>query len=67
MKDVIDIGRIRYYMFVNKLTKKKFCQMCNIGLSTLNKVLNGDTNYSIVVLFKICRVMNIGIENLFVF
>lgn len=65
MKKVIDTEKIKEFIFENKLTKKKFCEMCKISVSTLNKILNDQTNVGIIAIFKICRVMKINIVDLF--
>ena len=65
MEKIMKIEMIEDFMTQNKLSKTKFCKICKISVSTLNKILNNQTNVGIVALFKICRVMKIEICNLF--
>lgn len=65
MEKIMKIEMIEDFMTQNKLSKTKFCKICKISVSTLNKILNNQTNVGIVALFKICRVMKIQICNLF--
>ena len=56
---------IEKYMKDNNLSKKKLCQLCKISPSTLSKIMKNDRNFGIIALFKIARVMNIHIHELF--
>ncbi|MGN0960988.1 MAG: helix-turn-helix domain-containing protein [Christensenellales bacterium] len=62
----INIKLIENFIKENHLTKSKFCKMCKIGLSTLNKILANSENFRIVALFKIAKVLNIYIYQLFI-
>ncbi|MBQ8211115.1 MAG: helix-turn-helix transcriptional regulator [Treponema sp.] len=52
---------IKKYMVDNKLSKSKFCKKCNIGMKTLNKVLNCDYSLRMSKLFKIAKAMNVHV------
>lgn len=56
---------INNYIKEQGLSKQKFCKMCKISVGTLNKVLLNKDNVGIIALFKIARVLNIRICELF--
>lgn len=56
---------ITVFMKTNKLTKTAFCKLCKISLSTLNSILANTENLKITALFKIARVINLQIYELF--
>ena len=66
MKQLIKIELIENFRKENKLTKLEFCKQCRISTNTLRKIYNGNTNFDIVALFKIARVMKIAIHLLFI-
>ena len=55
---------IEKYLKDNNLSKTKFCKMCKISPSTLNKIMNNDGHFRITALFKIARVMNLYVHQL---
>ena len=57
MKNTIKTEIIENFMLENKISKSKFCKMCKISLSTLNKIMTNDDNFGIIELFKIARVL----------
>lgn len=65
MSSEIKVEFINNYMTENNLSKTAFCYQCKISNSTLNKILTNDYNFSIIVLFKIARVLNVRIHELF--
>ncbi len=65
-KTVINIKLIENYIKEHKLSKKQFAQMCNISTWVLRKVLKNNTNFRIVYLFRIARVLNIKIKDIFI-
>ena len=62
----IDDSMIRVFMWKNKLTKKKFCEMCGISYAVLNKILNNKRNFYLTALLKVARVMNVELYQMFV-
>ena len=65
MKNTIKTEIIEKFMLENKLCKTKFCKMCKISLSTLNKIFANDRNFDIIELFKIARVIKIEVYQMF--
>ncbi len=65
MKNEINISIIQNYMLKNKLTKTKFCKLCGISVAIFNKIIRNDLNFGIKSLFKIAKVLNIEIYELF--
>lgn len=49
----------------NKVTKTVFCKKCNISYNTLKKILKNQTNFRIVALFKVAKVLKTNICDLF--
>ena len=64
-KRVIKTELIEEYINKNHLSKTAFCKKCKIAPSTLKAILSQSTNVGIVALFKIVRVLNIEICELF--
>ncbi|MBQ7307266.1 MAG: helix-turn-helix transcriptional regulator [Clostridia bacterium] len=65
MKNTINIEIIENFMFENKISKTEFCKMCEISLSTLNKIMNNDDNFETIALFKIAKVIKIRVYQMF--
>lgn len=57
----IKVNVIKKFMKDNNLSKTKFCKICGIGLATFDKILLDKTNFRIVALFKVARVMKINV------
>ena len=49
------------YMQKHNLTKTAFCELCNISLSTFNKIMANDPNFRITALFKIAKVVKVEV------
>ena len=64
MKNEVNTEIIDNYLKENKLSKTKFCKVCGISRGTLEKVMKNE-NVRITVLFKIARVLNVPIHQLF--
>ena len=62
---IVKTDLITNYIKENNLSKTSFCKICKIAPSTYKKILDNDTNFGIVALFKIARVMNIPVCKLF--
>ena len=65
MRNIVNTNTIYLYIHEHGITKTKFCEMCKISLSTLNKVLNGEVNVRVDILFKIAKVLQIEIHEMF--
>lgn len=61
----INIALIIKHMEKHKLSKIAFCNLCKISVGTLNKILAGKDNVRITALFKIAKILNIKICELF--
>ena len=65
MKNTIKTEIIENFMLENKISKTKFCKMCKISPSTLNKIMTNDDNFGIIALFKIARVVKVQVYQMF--
>ena len=65
MKKTIKTEIIKNYILENKMSKTKFCNLCKIAPSTLNKIMANDDNFRIIALFKIARVIKVRVHQLF--
>ena len=65
MKNTIKTELIENFIKENNLSKSKFCEMCKISQSTLNKIITNNENFRIIALFKIARVLKIQIYQMF--
>lgn len=64
MKKYVKTEIIENFIKENSLSKTKFCKMCKISPSTLKKIMTEDTDFGVVALFKIARVLNVHIREL---
>lgn len=65
MKNTIKNELIENFIKDNNLSKSKFCKMCKISQSTLNKIITNNENFRIIALFKIARVLKIQVFEMF--
>lgn len=65
MKNTIKTELIENFIKDNNLSKSKFCKMCKISQSTLNKLMTNSENFRIIALFKIARVLKIQVYQMF--
>lgn len=65
MKNTIKTELIENFIKENNLSKSKFCKMCKISQSTLNKIMTNNENFRIIALFKIARVLKIQVYQMF--
>ena len=65
MKNTIKTELIENFIKDNNLSKSKFCKMCKIRQSTLNKLMTNSENFRIIALFKIARVLKIQVYQMF--
>ena len=61
MKNTIKTELIENFIKDNNLSKSKFCKMCKISQSTLNKIMTNSENFRIIALFKNARVLKIQV------
>lgn len=64
MKKSINTVIIEDYRIKNKLTKKTFCELCQISVATYNRILKCE-NVHLIAIFKIAKVLNVQIHKLF--
>lgn len=65
MKNTIKIELIENFIKENNLSNSKFCKICKISQSTLNKIMTKSENFKISPLFKIARVLKIKVYQTF--
>ena len=65
MTNTIKTELIKNFIKENNLSKSKFCEMCKISQSTLNKIMTNSENFRIIALFKIARVLKIQVYQMF--
>ena len=65
MKNTIKSELTETFIKENNLSKSKFCEMCKISQSTLNKIMTSNENFRIIALFKIARVLKIQVFEMF--
>lgn len=61
MGNDINVNLIKNYLKENKMSKTKFCKLCGINFSTLNKILNNQKDFRVNALFKIAKVLNLQV------
>lgn len=64
LKDVIKTEVFEDYMKEHNLTKTKFCQLCEIGVQTFNRIISRQ-NFRISALFKIAKVIKVEVWQMF--
>ena len=57
---------IEYYLFENNLTKEEFCELCDIDLSSFNKLYTKNQNINLDDLVKISKYTGISTNVLLV-
>lgn len=66
MKQKINTQLFLDYMEKEGLSKTAFCKKCKISYVTLNKILNEQTNFKIIALFRLARVLGIHVHQMFI-
>ena len=61
----INKRRVVAYMKKHNLSKIAFCKLCGISRSVLNKVLRQQYNISTLSIYKICKLLNIELKDMF--
>lgn len=65
MKNEFKKEIIENYLKAKKISKTKFCKLCGISLDTLKKIMMNQRNYRTNALFKIAKVINIQVYQMF--
>ena len=63
--NLFDIIVIKSYIRCNKLTKQKFCDICGIDISVLNKIYSQNPKVLVMDLIKISNEIQIPVASLF--
>ncbi len=63
---MINDALIFEYIHTNKLTRATFCKLCGISYTAFRKILSGKAEDNIKALFKIARLLNVQICDLFI-
>ncbi len=63
--NTLNLSIITNYMLDNNLSANDFCKRCNISNITYKKILAGDYNYSVSVLFKIANTVGVRVCDMF--
>lgn len=61
---LVRIDLIKEYMKTNKLSQKRFAEMCNLNVWNLRHVLSDDCHFNAIYLFKIAKVMKVNVCDL---
>ncbi len=61
----IKTSLITQYMEENNLTKTQFCEQCQIGHESYDKIMKGQYNYRIKTLAKVARTLNVRLCEMF--
>lgn len=64
-KKVINTCIIENYLKDNDLSKNKFCKNYNFSISTLNNILKNNLHINIKAIFKLAKIINIKVSELF--
>ena len=64
MRKFFNAEFILNYMKENNLSKTKFCKLCHIGMSTLNKFLQDNPSLRLPALRKLAKGMEVDLKNL---
>ena len=59
MKYCINIDIINRFISDKRLTKTKFCKMCKISISTLNRIMKNEGNFCVTTIFKITKLIEV--------
>lgn len=65
MGNTINTKLFEEYINEHKISKTKFCKLCKISPSTFKKIMKNDFHFKISALFKIARVLDIEVYQMF--
>ena len=51
-------AEVRYYLWKNKITRKKFCEMCGVSYTHFTKLMKEDFSVPTVAVFKIAKAID---------
>ena len=64
MKNIIKTDMIENYRRKKGLSKKSMCQLCKMSISTYNKIISNKTNFRLLAIFRIAKVMQVDVSKL---
>lgn len=50
------------YISKHKITKKQFCNICNISYSALHSIYQQKTRCSVIPIVKVCKVLDVKLH-----
>jgi len=56
---------VENYIKEKQLTKKEFCKICKISITTLNRILNNDETVKLFPILKIIDATELRLEDFF--
>lgn len=65
MGNLIKTEIFESYMKEHNLSKNKFCKLCRISPSVLKKIMNNQDNFYVIALFRIARVIQMEVYQMF--
>ena len=65
MGNTLKTKMIENYLKEYHLSKTKFCKLCKISYCTYQKMINNQDNFQIIALFRIAKVMDVEVYQLF--
>ena len=64
MKNIIKTHMIENYRRKKGLSKKSMCQLCKMSIYTYNKIISNKTNFRLLAIFRIAKVMQVDVAKL---
>ena len=61
-----NVKLIEDFMKENNLSKTKFCKLCKVSPSVLNKILKNKDNFYPIALCRIAKFINVPLHKMFV-
>lgn len=65
MKNTFKIELIKNYIKENNLTVNKFCKICNVKKHVYYKILHNKLNFDANNIFRIARILEIQVHEIF--
>lgn len=62
--NIVKIDVIQKYIKDNKLSQKRFSEICGLNIWNLRHVLSGDCHFDARYIFKIAKAMNVKVIDL---
>ena len=57
-------GEVWVYLWQNKITRKKFCELCGISYTHFSKLMKEDFSVPLITIFKIAEVLKVEARDL---